>query len=260
MFLPEIFSTVASVGADIGGSFLQDHFNRNAAKKQMAFQEEMSSTAYQRAAKDLEAAGLNRILALGNGASTPSGSGYQVSVPSLGSSVTNARVASANIEQTKENTQLVKDNRLLVQANTAKAAAETTNIAQSTEESKSRIALQAAQAEWTKLQASKTPKELELIEAQIKQSLASGGNLEALSRKTGIEADTLSVLRAGLLAIQPLIEMGTKTIRDFTQHVGKPEADGGYGIGRWLYESLHDKGGKSIFSSGGLHVLKDKMR
>lgn len=36
------------------------------------YQTQLSNTAYQRAAADLEAAGLNRVLALGNSASTPS--------------------------------------------------------------------------------------------------------------------------------------------------------------------------------------------
>lgn len=43
------------------------------AREQMRFQERMSNTAYTRAARDLDQAGLNRILALGKPATTPQG-------------------------------------------------------------------------------------------------------------------------------------------------------------------------------------------
>lgn len=43
------------------------------ANRQMDFQKEMASTQYQRSAQDLERAGLNRVLALGNQAAAPSG-------------------------------------------------------------------------------------------------------------------------------------------------------------------------------------------
>lgn len=76
-------------------------FQASQAQINRQFQERLSSTAYQRAAEDLKAAGLNRILALGNPASTPGGSAASGSsaAGAVGSALSTAGSIQANAAQ-----------------------------------------------------------------------------------------------------------------------------------------------------------------
>jgi len=70
----------SSLGSGLGGYLGQDatnRENRQAAEAQMSFQERMANTSYQRAVKDMEAAGLNPMLAYSQGgAASPTGATY----------------------------------------------------------------------------------------------------------------------------------------------------------------------------------------
>jgi len=108
-------SGIAAIG-DLFGSNQQGKYNAKEAQKNRDWQTEMSNTAYQRAAADLEAAGLNRILALGSPAATPSGATAAIEAPKLGSTGVagyNAGVAAStakqNIEQSKATEALQKE-------------------------------------------------------------------------------------------------------------------------------------------------------
>lgn len=75
-----VWGAALGAAASLAGGLIakkgQEEANaRNIAlsREQMAFQERMSSSAYQRATQDLEKSGLNRILAIGSPASTPVG-------------------------------------------------------------------------------------------------------------------------------------------------------------------------------------------
>lgn len=78
-------NTQAQLAAQQGMQKESEEFNAGQAQMNRDFQQQMSSTAYQRSSADMKAAGLNPMMMFGSGgaASTPGGSAASIGTPSV---------------------------------------------------------------------------------------------------------------------------------------------------------------------------------
>lgn len=134
VFSGGIGSAIGGIASGVGsliGGMNTNAANAAIAQQQMQFQADQSGTQYQRAVKDMEAAGLSPMLAYsqgGNSAATGASIAMQNPVSPAISSAIQGMQAKANLDLIRSQEQLAKDQSAAAIAQATKTSQETNNM------------------------------------------------------------------------------------------------------------------------------------